>query len=219
MTVPVTPTLCLITHRRRLSPEARTTRDEIDALERWLDEAVDRVEMIQLREPDLEARVLLELARRLAARAKGTRTAVIVNDRADVARAAGADGVHVKGSGPPVDRVRAFGPKGWTVGRSAHGVDEMRRAGVPDYFFFGTVFPTESKGPGTPVQGLDRLREAAAATEVPVLAVGGIDPDRAARCLAAGAAGIAAIGLFLPPGRASGAMGIAAAVDALRKGF
>lgn len=191
-------------------------REEIDALERWLDEAVDRVEMIQLREPDLEARVLLELARRLSARAKGTRTAVIVNDRADVARAAGADGVHVKASGPPVDRVRAFGPKGWTVGRSVHGVDEIRAAGDPDYFIFGTVFPTESKGPDAPVQGLDRLREAAAATDVPVLAVGGIDPDRAARCLAAGAAGIAAIGVFLPPGRAPGAMGIVAAVAALR---
>jgi thiamine-phosphate pyrophosphorylase len=210
-----TPCVCVITDRRQLSPDARTTRDEIDALERWLDEAIDRVDLIQLRETDLDARTLCALASRLAARTRNSGTAVIVNDRADVARAAGAAGVHLRGDGAPTARVRTIAAAGWLIGRSVHGVAEARAARAADYVIFGTVFPTRSK-PGAPVHGLEDLAAAVRAADVPVLAIGGIDPERAGACRKVGAVGVAAIGLFLPPGRAPQAMGIGPATDAVR---
>ena len=87
---------------------------------------------------------------------------------------------------------------------------------MADYLLFGTVFPSQSKPAGTPAQGVDRLREAVQASRIPVLAIGGIDPARAGQCLAAGAAGVAGIGVFLPEGCALGAMGIRRAAEALR---
>lgn len=209
--------ICLVTSRAQLVPDARTAAEAVAALEAWLDEAAGRVDLVQIREPDLDARVLFDLVRRVAARMRSTSTSVVVNDRADVAAAAGASGVHVPSSGPPLDRVRQCGPPGWMVGRSIHDPAETRLHGTPDYFIFGTVFPSVSKPVGARVQGLERLAAAARSTTVPALAIGGIDAPRAADCRAAGAAGVAAISLFLPPGRAPGALGIARAADALRE--
>ena len=210
------PTVCLITSRQRLAADARTARDAIAALDRWLDDAIGCVDLIQIREPDLDARVLWALTRAVTARAAGSGTVVVVNDRADVARAAGADGVHLPAAGPPLARVRAFGPAGWILGRSVHTIAEVEAGAEADYLIFGTVFPSASKPSGAPAAGLARLQEAAAATTRPVLAVGGIDAPRAGECRRAGAAGIAAIGLFLPPGCAPGALGVAAATAAVR---
>jgi thiamine-phosphate pyrophosphorylase len=208
--------VCLVTSRRRLAPEARTLDDELRALDRWLDEALGRVDLVQIREPDVDARRLTDLVARVVARARGTRTAVLVNDRADVARAAGADGVHVPAAGAPVARVRSCGPAGWIVGRAVHGFQEAQAEPTADYLLFGTVFPSASKGQGAPVQGAARLAEVVAGTSVPVLAIGGLDPGGATQCRAAGAAGVAAIGLFLPPGREAGSLGVSAAAAALR---
>jgi thiamine-phosphate diphosphorylase len=213
--IPV-PCICLITDRRQLSPDARTTRDEIGALEAWLDEAIGRVDLIQVREPDVDARTLCGVTSRLAARARGSGTAVIVNDRADVARAAAADGVHLRADGPPAARVRTVAAPGWLIGRSVHGLDEARASRAADYLIFGAVFPTRSKPVGASVRGVEDLSAAVRAAGVPVLAIGGIDAARAGACRQAGAAGVAAIGLFLPPGRAPQAMGIERAADALR---
>jgi len=209
------PCVCLVTDRRRLSPDARTTVEEIRALERWLDEAIDLVDLIQIRERDLAAPHLCALVTGVVGRVRGTRTAVVVNDRADVALAAGADGVHVRADGPPVDRLRPLGPPHWLIGRSVHSLPEVGPARSADYLIFGTVFPSASK-PDRQSQGLERLNALTAAATVPILAIGGIDPARAAACRAAGAAGIAAIGVFLPDGREQGAMGITHAVEALR---
>ncbi len=211
------PCVCLVTDRRQLSPDARTTRDELDALEHWLDEAIGRVDLIQVREPDLDARTLCGVASRVAARARGSGTAVIVNDRADVARAAGADGVHLRGDGPPAARVRTIAAPGWLIGRSVHAVEEARASDGADFLIFGTVFPTRSKPAATAVQGVDGLAAAVRGAGVPVLAIGGVDAARAEVCRQAGAAGVAAIGLFLPPGRAPAAIGIERAVDVLRR--
>jgi thiamine-phosphate pyrophosphorylase len=210
------PIVCLITHRRRLSPDARTTLDEVRALERWLDAAIGCVDVIQIRERDLDARPLFGLTQRVAARAENTCTVVVVNDRADVGRAADAGGVHLPAAGMPVERVRAFGPRGWIVGRSTHTVDDVRRAADADYVLFGTMFPTESKAPDASTQGLDGLKAALAAASRPVLAIGGIDPTNAAACRTLGAGGVAAIGLFLPHGRTPGSRGVIEAARALR---
>lgn len=215
MTTIAAPCICLITSRRQLAPDARTAREQLAALETWINDAFGRVHVIQVREPDVDAGVLAAFVRRLVDRARGTKTRVVVNDRADIARVCGAAGVHLRSSGPPVDRVRAFGPPGWTIGRSIHSAGEAAIHGAADYLIFGTVFPSASKPEGAGVQGVNALSAAVRAAKPPVLAVGGIDPARARQCLAAGAAGIAAIGLFLPPGTAPGAMGIRPAVDAL----
>jgi thiamine-phosphate diphosphorylase len=210
------PAVCVITSRRRLVPDARTAADEILALHRWLDDAINAgADVIQIREPDLEAAPLRDLTRATVARAAGTATRVLVNDRADVAGAADAHGVHLRGDGPAVAGVRRIGPGGWVVGRSIHSAAEAHLDDRPDYFLFGTVFPSLSK-PGAPPSGLEPLRCAAAEARVPVLAIGGITPARAIECSKAGARGVAAIGLFLPPRREAGALGPAEGVRRLR---
>jgi thiamine-phosphate pyrophosphorylase len=209
--------VCLVTDRRRLAPDARTLRASLAALEALVDEAIEAgVDAVQVREPDLEAAVLAALVRGVAARAGGS-SLVMVNDRADVAQAAGAAGAHLRADGPPVPRVRAVVPAGFLIGRSVHSVDDVRAHQAADYLLFGTVFGGgTSKGGGAPLAGLDALRAAAAASGVPVLAIGGINPARAAACAAAGAAGVAAIGAFLPPAAGGFARGAARAVRELR---
>jgi thiamine-phosphate pyrophosphorylase len=207
----------LVTDRRQLTPEARTTREEIAALEAWLDEAIGVVDVVQVRERDLDAAPLLHLVTRLARRAEDSPTRVVVNDRADVAVAAGADGVHLRADGVPVARVRVLGPAGWLVGRSAHTLSEVGGAGGADYVIFGTVFTSASKAAGTRAAGVDALRAAAGTSRAPVIAIGGIDPERASRCVEAGAGGVAAIGIFLPPGRTPISRGIQVAAEELRR--
>jgi thiamine-phosphate pyrophosphorylase len=129
----------------------------------------------------------------------GTACLLLINDRVDVAVAAGADGVHLPASGLPAARVRAITPSRFVVGRSVHSVQdavEAERAGGCDYLIFGTVFESASKPFGHPVAGLSALADVCAAVSLPVLAIGGITLERVASVAAAGAAGIAAIGLF-----------------------
>ncbi len=213
------PWIYLVTDRARLTPDARTTRDAIVALESFVADAIDAgVDVIQLRERDLDGGALRDLAVRVRRRASGTLTRVLVNDRADVAMAAGADGVHVRADGPPVARVRTLASGDWIVGRSVHSVAEARAAGQDgaDYVLFGTVFPGGSKGGGPEDDRLPALHEVARTIQLPVIAIGGIDPARAAACLRKGAAGVAAISIFLPEGRAPLAIGVTRAVSELR---
>jgi thiamine-phosphate diphosphorylase len=211
------PCVMLVTARRRLSPNARTVSEELSALERLLDEAIGAgADVIQVRERDLGTALLASFVTRLVARTRGTRTLVLVNDRADVAVAAGADGVHLRGDGPEVARVRALRAPPWIVGRSIHASDEARTHADADYFVFGSVYPGATKPAAGPVAGLAELDAAVRAASAPVVAIGGITPERAGRAVAAGAAGVAAIGVFLPEGLAPGALGPARAVLALR---
>lgn len=219
MNQPVEPRVCLVTDRRAVTPAARTLRDEFLGLERQLDDALGAgVELVHLRERDLEAAMLRALAARIVQRAPKT-SRIVINDRADVARAAGAGGVHLRADGPPARAVRTLGPAGWLIGRSVHSAGEAHQAGDADYLIFGTVFASVSKGPDAPVAGLGALRDAAAASAVPLLAIGGITPARVAACRAAGAVGVAAIGAFLPRGRTPDALGAAEAVRAFRRAW
>jgi thiamine-phosphate pyrophosphorylase len=208
--------VCLIGDRRQLVDRGETTGAGITALETQIGEAIDAaVDLIQIRERDLDAQELASLVARVMRRAIGSATRVVVNDRADVARAAGADGVHLREGGPSTGRVRALGA-GRIVGRSIHETTRAMADGFEDYVLFGTVFPSASKAAGDPVAGLAALGLTVETVRVPVLAVGGIDPVRAEACAACGAAGVAAIGVFLPPGRVPGSLGPAGAVAALR---
>jgi thiamine-phosphate pyrophosphorylase len=170
---------------------------------------------VQLREKDLGVRDLLALtcSLRTATARHGAR--LIVNDRADVALAGGADGVQRTHASLPVAALRrACGPQA-LIGASVHGVDEAREAAATgaDFVVFGPVYETPSKREYGPPQGLDALARVVAAVEVPVLAVGGVTPGRTQEVLARGARGVAAIGAIL--GTAQPAAATRAFLDAL----
>jgi thiamine-phosphate pyrophosphorylase len=143
--------------------------------------------------------VLYELATRAAEITRGSKTRLLVNDRADIARAAGADGVHLTSQSLPAGVVRRTFGSEFLIGVSTHSLDEARAArdGGADFVVFGPVFETESKrGFGAP-QGLDKLRQVADELRgFPVLAIGGISLENAGACFDAGASGVAAISLF-----------------------
>ena len=211
--------ICLVTDRRRLS----TGTDAADRLVELVEAAVRAgVDLVQIRERDLDARALVALVTRCLATAEGTGTKVLVNDRADVAAATGAAGVHLRGDSIGVHAARSLLGDGAVIGRSVHSAHEARlasRAGV-DYLIFGTLFQTASKDDGHPVATFDQLREACdAAPGVPVLAIGGITVERAAGLARCGAAGIAAIGLFVPPPGVSADRHLRAVTAALRRSF
>ena len=161
-----------------------------------------RVSLIQLREKNLSARILYELTARAARLTRGSATRLLVNDRADIARAASADGVHLTTRSLAASVVRrAFGDE-FLIGVSTHSLEEARAArdGRADFATFGPVFETDSKRVYGPPVGLARLSEAARElASFPVIALGGATSETAAALLRAGAQGVAAIRLFNDP--------------------
>lgn len=157
---------------------------------------------IQIREKDLDSRSLVELVRFAVAETRGTSARVLVNDRLDVALAANAAGVHLGENSLPVEAVTEWrgstGRLDFLIGASCHSLESARAAerGGADHIFFGPVFATPSKATFGAPQGTERLREVCASVGIPVLAIGGVNAGNARDCLAAGAAGIAAIRLF-----------------------
>ncbi len=147
---------------------------------------------VQLRAPELGDRDLLPIALRVAARCRRARVLFVVNDRLEVARACGADGVHVGQDARPDDGQGRLSPGrvlGVSVGDAAEaGVAE---AGGADYLGV-TVWPTATK-PEASARGLDGLRAVVGAVSIPVVGIGGIDAGNAAEVIEAGAAGVAVI--------------------------
>jgi thiamine-phosphate pyrophosphorylase len=191
-------TRCLVTDRRRLCPGHPPFAVERRSLLEQVRRAVAAgVELIHVRERDLEAACLAALVGDIMTIARGTLTRVVVNDRLDVAMASAADGVHLRGDSIPIEAARRLAPPPFLVGRSVHSAAEARAGAGADYLIAGTVFPSTSKGEGAPVIGLDGLKAIVAAATVPVLAIGGVTADRVAEVTAAGAAGVAGISLFI----------------------
>jgi thiamine-phosphate pyrophosphorylase len=157
---------------------------------------------IQIREKDLEGGALTELVRLAVSVTRGTSTSVFVNDRLDVALAAGAAGIHLGEKSLPLEVVaewrRTSAKMDFLIGASCHSLESARVAEArgADYIFFGPVFATPSKAEFGAPQGIERLREVCASVRIPVLAIGGVNAENARACIAAGAAGIAAIRLF-----------------------
>jgi thiamine-phosphate pyrophosphorylase len=168
------------------------------------------VSIVQLREKRLTARVLYELAALCAAAVWASPTLLLVNDRADVARAAGCHGVHLSTTSLEPQAVRrAFGPD-FVVGVSTHSPAEARAArdGGADFALFGPVFDTPSKRAYGPALGPRALAAVARAlVPFPLLALGGLTEENAPEAFAAGAAGVAAIRLFTEAEDLAGVVG------------
>ena len=182
----------------------KTTSQTIPDILRLVRAAVEAgVPLFQIREKSLPARVLYELTTRAVEIIRGSKTRLLVNDRADIARAAGADGVHLTARSLQADVVRStFGPE-FLIGVSTHSLGEAQAArdGGADFVVFGPVF--EKLGFSSP-QGLDKLRYVTSELgDFPVLAIGGISLENAGACFEAGASGIAAIRLLNDPARMS----------------
>jgi thiamine-phosphate pyrophosphorylase len=202
----------MITDRHRLGPDAE---DRLAG--RVAAAARAGVHLVQVRERDLDGGPFVRLVARCVEVVRGTRARILVNDRVDVALAAGAHGVHLRADSVAASRVRRIVPAGFLIGRSVHSVAEALRAaadGGADYLLFGTVFPTASK-PGQAAAGTTALAEVVVATSLPVLAVGGVTVATAPDVARAGAAGIAAIALFADESDE----GLHAAVSAVVKAF
>jgi thiamine-phosphate pyrophosphorylase len=193
-----------VTDRRSLrGAPALATELQLQKIEQAAKAGVD---WIQIREKDLSGRQLAKLTE-LAIFGAGDGSAVLVNDRVDVAIATGASGVHLgEHSLPPVEvrklvSQRLAGRK-FLMGVSAHslrGAVDAEHAEA-DYVIFGPVYATPSKAGFGPPQGVERLREVCQRLTIPVLAIGGITMENAGDVMAAGAAGIAAIRLFQDAG-------------------
>jgi thiamine-phosphate diphosphorylase len=170
-----------------------------DVVDRVAVAAASGVHLIQIRERALDGAELTRLVEACVRAVRGTPARIVVNDRVDVAVAAGAHGVHLRGDSIPALRVRAMTPPGFIVGRSVHSAEEaVARASAVDYFLFGSVFTSRSK-PGREAAGVEALTATVAATTIPVLAIGGVSIANASRLKTAGAAGLAAIDLFARP--------------------
>lgn len=194
--------LVLVTDRARLGtaigarPEAWTEvlRTQVQAA------AAAGVDYIHVREGDLEARALADLVRSLLQTTQKTAARLLVNDRVDVALATGADGVHLKEQSVLPDQVRRIAPEGFVIGCSVHTTAAVAARKAADFLTAGTVLPTASKSAPDYLDedGLRRIVRAAGAQ--PVIGIGGLDVASIPLLATSGAAGLAAIGAFIPEG-------------------
>ena len=145
---------------------------------------------VQVRLKSAPPREVVEITRAIMVR---TSVPVIVNDRADIALAAGAAGVHVGEADLPVVAIRRFAPANFIIGASLGSDTELANAKVADYVGIGPVFGSDSKGDAGGAIGVDGFERLAAMVEVPALAVGGITADRALQIIVHGAIGVAVI--------------------------
>jgi thiamine-phosphate pyrophosphorylase len=186
--------LMLVTDSRRLAG-----RSQAEVVAAAIAGGVTRV---QVRERTMPGGPLLRLVEEILAAAKGrpaAKVTVHVNDRLDVALAAGAPGVHLPAAGLPIQGVRQRAGARFRIGRSVHSAAEARAAQKEgaDELIFGPVFATPEKAAFGPPQGIDGLRKVLEAVRVPVWAIGGITPATAAELRGLPIAGVAAIGAFV----------------------
>ena len=175
---------------------------EASLVERVRAAAHDGVHLVQIRERDLDGGPLTRLVSSCVDAVRGTRTRILVNERLDVALAAGAHGVHLRADSFSARRARGWAPSPFLIGQSVHSIGEAVTAaeeGATDYLIFGTIFETSSK-PGRAAAGVAGLARVAATIRLPVLAIGGITAGRIGEVMAAGACGVAGISMFDRPG-------------------
>lgn len=196
------PPVYLITSGQTTQQTTPATEDFASILQLVRAAAAAAVDLVQLREKQLTARVLFELSQRAAEIVRGSNTKILINDRADIASAAGADGAHLTTESLPASVVRqTFGAE-FLIGVSTHSLAEAESArhGGADFIVFGPVFATPSKSGHGEAQGIVALSQLASAlAPFPVLALGGVTEENMESCIEAGARGVAAIGMLQEP--------------------
>jgi thiamine-phosphate pyrophosphorylase len=191
-----------VTRLPRLYPIVNVADASEPAIERALrlarDLAAAGVSLLQLRAKPLPAGPLTELAIEVVRATVAHGCRVIVNDRADVALAAGAAGVHVGDEDLPVEAVRRVVGPDFIVGYSTHSVEEVEAAAglAVDYIGFGPVFESPTKPRVRAPRGIELLRAACKASRHPIVAIGGITRENSRLAWEAGAASVAAISEF-----------------------
>jgi thiamine-phosphate pyrophosphorylase len=203
------PIVCYVTDRKSLTGTGAETAATARILQSVQVALAAGIDWVQVREKDLPGRQLLALARRMVrlTQQQATETErparIIINDRLDVALAAGAHGVHLGRESAPAREVVRWcrsgnAPDKFVIGVSCHSVEEAREAAnaKADYIFFGPVFETPSKQAFGAPQGIEMLAEVCRGVRMPVIAIGGVNQENATDCIRAGAAGIAAIRIF-----------------------
>lgn len=197
----------LITDRQAFRHQPETSEAELRyaQLEAIARAAQAGCQLFQIREKDLTARELYEFTRAAIVRARPHGAKILVNDRLDVAQAAGADGVHLRVTSLPAAVVRQVTAqpslRDFLLGVSTHSLSEAQaaEAGGADFLVCGPVYDTPSKRAyGAPL-GLERFTQVCRAVKLPVFALGGIKLDNFRAPLQCGAAGIAALTLFTDP--------------------
>ncbi|HUI43936.1 MAG TPA: thiamine phosphate synthase [Terriglobia bacterium] len=153
------------------------------------------VRLFQYRDKRGPSRQVLETLRVLVPMVRAQGGWLIVNDRADLALVADADGVHLGQDDLPLDLARRVLKPGQWVGYSTHNLEQVRRADgqAADYVAFGPIYSTASKHAPDPIVGLENLRRARQATSKPLVAIGGITPENARQVIEQGADSVAVI--------------------------
>ena len=154
---------------------------------------------VQVREKDLGAADLAFVCRRIRGLTLDTGALLIVNDRVDVALAVGADAVQRASTSLAVKDIRALVARRLRIGASVHSLPDAIEAEIngADWLVFGPIYDTPSKRGYGPPQGLDKLARVATAVKIPVIAIGGITPERVRDVKRAGAGGVAVISAIL----------------------
>ena len=200
MSLELTPPIIYLISSGKTTAKTTPNSHEFSDILRLVESAVAaNVSLIQIREKSLTARVLYELTSSAAIITRNSATRLLVNDRFDVALGAGADGVHLTSRSMEADVVRLICGPEFLIGVSTHSLSEARiaRDGRADFVLFGPVFETESKRTYGAPQGLLKLQEVCSSLRgFPVIAIGGIQVDRVADCLRAGAEGFGAISML-----------------------
>jgi thiamine-phosphate diphosphorylase len=188
--------LYLITSGQTTVHTTPATEDFLHLLKLVRAAVAARIDLIQIREKNLSASVLYELATTAARITNESPTRLLINDRSDIAAAAGADGVHLTTTSLPTAVVRqTFGDE-FLIGVSVHSLEEAveARQGGADFAVFGPVFETASKQQYGSPPGLAALtRVSSELAPFPILAIGGVSVNKVADCITAGARGVAAI--------------------------
>ncbi len=196
------PIIYLITSGETTSQTTPQSKDFSLVLKLVQAAVAARIDLIQLREKNLPTRVLFDLTAKAAEIVRASHTRLLVNDRADVALAAGASGVHLTSRSIKTSVIRqTFGAE-FLIGVSTHSLEEVETArdDGADFAVFGPVFETASKLVYGQPLGIKSLQQVAAKSgPFPVLALGGVTLDNVADCFRAGASGVAAIRLLENP--------------------
>jgi thiamine-phosphate pyrophosphorylase len=201
---PARPLIYLITNGATTAQTTPATEDFASVLRLVRAAVAARIDLIQIREKNLSTRVLYQLAASAADLSRGSATRLLINDRSDLALAAGAAGVHLTTTSLPANVVRqAFGDR-FLIGVSTHSLAEAQRAKDEgaNFVVFGPIFETASKREYGPALGLDKLAQVSSElSPFAVLALGGVTTSNVADCIRAGARGIAGISMSEEPER------------------